>query len=157
MKVTIRRRTASASSFQEKLHAIQDEMANDAVELYKQTVSTFDHKPNFTIVESFVDGKRRLNIYARESGNVNGKLTILAMYINLDKGFMRRVAMTHDFISKSQPGVIMARQGAGGVFKRKNGPVFIPPKPVEPRSFTHSIAEELRSKWKGKIRGRLIG
>lgn len=138
---------------QRSLDKLQSDLAQEAIELYKETVADFKTPIEFTAEEIRRDGKRILNIYARGDGNADGKkISPRALYRNLDKGFQRKVRMTHDFTPKTQPGRLRSQPGSGGVFIGKKGPVFIPPVPVEPRNFTEQIAEILRERLKDRVR-----
>ena len=161
MKVTIRKGRPPLDRILRAAYKAQDELAKEALALYGQTVATFVHRPVFTIEEHVEKGgqKRRLNIYVRESGNINPRHSVRDNYIQLDLGFTRKVAMTRDFTPKTQPGDVFNPQiGTGGVFRKKNGALaIIVPKPVQPRSFTREIADQLRAKWRDKIKTIING
>lgn len=157
MKVTIRYTgEKDLRVVTERIKRAQDDIAARALDLYQETVETFEHKPDFSIVEHNVDGKRRLNVYARRGGiRVNPKLDTWDMYHNLDIGFLRKVKMTKDFTAKTMPGQLRPGIGSGGVAMRGDIKVYIPPTRVEARLFTKQIASQLRPIWEQMVRDAL--
>lgn len=108
--------------------------AREAVSLYEQTTETWADRGRFS-----ADGTRyRVNIYMR--GEMEG------IYAGIDGGFMRQVAVTDDWISKTWPGQLRARPGRGHLLKHNGKPVLLQsPEPVIARHFTKMIGEMIKA------------
>ena len=151
MAITVTYTTRSSKALdihdlRRRIRAAQMRYAMAVAELYDETTATWDHTAKaYPEVRSKSTTASVVNIYIRGDRK--------EIYSLLDVGYERKFAMTKDFVPKTQPGVLRARPGKGGVARSKpkkgestGAPRILPePRHVVARRFTETIANILRS------------